>query len=74
VDIGILGIDEYQDRALSDGHQRPTIIKGPLNLPAGTSWRTFDVAGRELKVNQLNTGVYFLRIEDQPIYKVIKVQ
>jgi len=51
-----------------------TILSGPLQLPTDKSCKVFDVAGRQIGVEQLTPGIYFIEINDQITHKVVKIK
>jgi hypothetical protein len=51
-----------------------TLIRGPLCLPAGMQCRVFDVSGREVDVNNISPGIYFIEQEGEIIQKIIMIR
>jgi hypothetical protein len=51
-----------------------TILSGPLRLPKDKTCRVFDITGREVMVNRISPGIYFIQIDGKISQKVIKVR
>jgi hypothetical protein len=67
-------IDEQVNIIKKNEYIGPTIISGPLHLPAGKKVRIFDVSGRIIKSNEMNKGIYFIEIEGNQIQKIVKIR
>jgi hypothetical protein len=51
-----------------------TIIAGPLHLPKGMNWTVFDITGREIDINHMPVGIYFVKIDGETVRKVVKIK
>ena len=51
-----------------------TIFGGPLQLPEGSKCKVFDIAGRVVEPDMIQPGVYFIKVEDEIVRKVIKIR
>lgn len=51
-----------------------TIFRGPLQLPAGKQCKVFDIAGRVVKPERIQPGIYFIEIDGVVAQKVVKVR
>ena len=51
-----------------------TIFRGPLILPAGSDYQIFDISGRQVDVNKMSRGVYFIAADGKVAQKVVKVE
>lgn len=70
VDIS-MGVEEQEKR---NEALIPTILAGPLNVIGIDDFQIFDILGRSIQVNQMKAGVYFVKINEQSIKKVVKVR
>jgi S-formylglutathione hydrolase FrmB len=69
------GIEERREaRPVERINIGATIFCGPLVLPAGHDYQVFDITGREIDVNRMSPGVYFIASKGQLSQKVIKVR
>ncbi len=50
------------------------IICGPLALAPGHKYRIFDIIGKEVDINNLECGVYFIEIDGRIAKKLIKLR
>ncbi|HEX7319007.1 MAG TPA: hypothetical protein VF399_01465 [bacterium] len=53
---------------------KTAIFCSPLRLPAGKTYRVFDITGRAVMPNMLKPGVYFIEIDGVITGKVVKVR
>ena len=51
-----------------------TIIAGPLHVPNGKNWKVFDITGREIDINRMSMGIYFIKIGQESVQKVVKIR
>jgi len=51
-----------------------TIFSGPLQLPEGTKYRVYDIAGRVIEPTNIAPGIYFLEVDSKIVQKVVKVR
>jgi hypothetical protein len=51
-----------------------TIIAGPLYIPAGKRYKIYDATGRDVSSSAIAPGVYFVAIEGERLYKIIKIR
>lgn len=70
LDISV-GVEEIKPR---DAISIPWIISGPLCLPDIGEFKIYDILGRQVTKNQMRPGVYFLKIGDQALQKIVKVR
>jgi hypothetical protein len=77
------GLDTYGNLDISVGieetkPQKPIsvshIISGPLCLPDIGEFKIYDILGRQVEENQMRPGVYFLKIGNRAMQKVVKVR
>lgn len=68
------GIEEEFTKPIKDYHHVTIILAGPLLLPEDKNCKVFDITGRELDVNHLAPGIYFIEIQGQIVNKVVKVR
>jgi aminopeptidase N len=69
-----IGVEE---RIVSVNNQAaifPTVFSGLLCLPDHGSYRIYDITGREVKITHLAPGIYFIKIDNRIVTKVIKVK
>jgi hypothetical protein len=52
----------------------PTIISGPLHIPAHENFKIFDISGRNVDPHALKPGIYFIEIKGRGIQKVVKIK
>jgi len=71
---GVPGVEEHISPFVKKKSLGATIISGPLHLPYGKRCRVFDIIGREVDVNRLTAGVYFIAIDGRIKYKVVKIK
>ena len=51
-----------------------TIVKGPIQLPAGKKCVVYDISGREIDPVHAGPGIFFVEVEGQQVYKIIKIR
>jgi hypothetical protein len=68
-----MAITENQDLRPSQYSTGPTIIRGSLLSLTDKTSRIYDITGKEIKSYNPSPGIYFLRIDDNNIQKVIKI-
>jgi len=51
-----------------------TIFRGPLQLPDGKKCNVFDITGRIVEPDKIQTGIYFIEIDGVVTQKVVKVR
>lgn len=71
---GPVGVIEEKITPIKSNGFGATIFSGPLLLPEGKKCRVFDITGRVVMPDKIKPGIYFLKIDDQIIQKVIKVR
>ena len=71
---GLPGIEEQGDVPLKSTFFRPTVFSGPLSLPDHVDYKIFNTAGREVSVNSLVPGIYFIKQGNKDAVKVIKIK
>ena len=69
-----VGVKEVVVNPLQKSNLPSTIIAGPLQLPDGKNWMVFDIAGREININHMPVGIYFVTIDGETIRKVVKIK
>ena len=70
----LIGIEEDVSQDIEPEFSIPTILEGPLRLPTGTTYRIFDVSGRQISLSNMKTGVYFIEIDGAMACKIIKIR
>jgi len=73
VDLQI-GINSCGDNPPKIAPYGSTILRGPLRLPDGFDCRIFDITGREVLPNKMQSGIYFVEIDGEIAQKIIKVR
>ena len=68
------GKAENEITPIEKGDLKTLIISGPLILPQDSKCRIFDLSGREIIVSELDPGIYFVEIDGELSWKVIKVK
>ena len=68
-----IGISE-EDIAVIKGPYSATLLSGPLQLPQGEKWKVFDIAGREVDPDKIQSGIYFIEVDGVVIQKIVKVR
>lgn len=51
-----------------------TVFSGPPQLPEGTTYKIFDIIGRQIHTLDPAPGIYFIEINGRVVHKVIKVR
>jgi hypothetical protein len=70
---GVPGIEEHGSRP--EHYEYPaTIIAGPLHIPSGKKIKVYDAAGRDIDPVTLAPGVYFIAVEGERLFKVVKIR
>jgi hypothetical protein len=49
-------------------------VKGPIQLPAGKKCVVYDISGREIDPVHAGPGIFFVEVEGQEVYKIIKIR
>jgi hypothetical protein len=72
----LTGIEENQDLISAEKTAicNTLIFAGPLILPENSKYEIFDISGREVLPEQMKPGVYFLRMDNRTVQKVVKVR
>ncbi len=70
----ITEIDGRPDCKITATYSLPTIFTGPLLLPRSKNCKVFDITGREMSMNKLRSGIYFIEIDGRIVQKVIKIR
>lgn len=73
VDLTI-GIAADDDQKVIHTRYSTTILTGPFTPPSDVPWHLYDISGRSIEPSQMQMGVYFLRIRDCIVHKLIKVR
>ena len=71
---GVPGIKEETAKPIKNHSQGATIISGPLLLPADKKCKVFDITGREIDENRLAKGIYFIKVDNEIVTKVVKIK
>jgi len=61
-------------KPLQGAYLGATVFAGPLVLPKGKTCKVFDITGREVDIQYLRPGVYFIKIDAAVVHKVVKVR
>lgn len=70
---GVPGVEEHG--YYPEHREYPaSIIAGPLYIPVGKRYTIYDATGRERPLEAMTRGVYFITIEGEGLYKIIKIQ
>ncbi|MCK4827470.1 hypothetical protein KA005_67700, partial [bacterium] len=70
----IPGIVEHVSKPVKKYHFGATIISGQLQLPHDKQCKVFDITGRQVKINKLSPGIYFIQTKDKVIQKIVKIR
>jgi hypothetical protein len=70
----LTGIEEIHATPVTDCGSGPTIFSGPLRLPTDKNFKIFDVTGKTVEPDKMRAGIYFIRVDDRSIIKVIKIR
>jgi len=74
LDIDV-GIEDNETRSVvQDGPITTTIFSGPLVLPGDKKHKIFDITGRQVDVNRMSPGIYFVEQAGRVVQKVVKVR
>ncbi len=68
------GIEEQIIISVKNSYHGATIFSGPLQLPEGKKYRVFDITGRVVEPDKMKPGIYFLKIDNKIVQKVIKIR
>jgi hypothetical protein len=71
---GMPGIKGEGAPAISSMPVIQTLFTGSLHLPEGKSCAVFDITGREVDVNYMSPGIYFLEINGRVTAKIVKLK
>lgn len=52
----------------------PTIVHGPIRVPAGRMYVLYDISGREVDPGHAGPGIFFVEVDGVEIHKIIKVE
>ncbi|MBN2619912.1 hypothetical protein JXB22_02390 [candidate division WOR-3 bacterium] len=74
MDTELFGVKEFPVENLGRGFAGAAIIKGMLNFATNTTYHIYDALGREIAAPRLTTGVYFIKISGEPLYKIVKIE
>jgi hypothetical protein len=69
-----VGIEEVAVKPVRKTGIPASIIAGPLHLPHGKNWKVFDITGREIGINHMAPGIYFIKIGREAVQKVVKIR
>lgn len=68
------GVIEDKKVPRGKSFSQTSIINGPLILPEGKDYRIFDILGRDIRTKKLNPGIYFVEIDGNLSWKIIKIR
>ena len=68
-----IGIEEEKELNIKSTYST-TILSGPLLLPAGKKCRVFDITGRVVSPTRIKPGIYFVKIDNRIVRKVVKIK
>jgi hypothetical protein len=68
------GLMENKNTNVKKEFLMTTIFRGPLQLPEDKKCKVFDIAGRIVKPDRIQTGIYFIEIDGVVTQKVIKIR
>ncbi len=68
------GVEEEKANSIVSYEFGATIISGPLQLPQGKSYKIFDITGREVEIQHLKPGIYFVKVDGSIAQKIVKVR
>ena len=71
-----VGIKQDWINEHSETHRyiRATVLTGPLQIPAGTKYKIFDITGRTVESANITRGIYFVQIEGHVVQKIVKIR
>ena len=67
-------VEEDGTTIVADKGIMTTIFRGSLQLPEGKKYKVFDITGRVVEPSRIVPGIYFLKIDDKLVQKVVKVR
>jgi hypothetical protein len=53
---------------------RATIFRGPLQLPEGKQCKVYDITGRVVAPDRIQSGIYFIEVDGVVTQKVVKIR
>jgi hypothetical protein len=68
------GITEDRRQVEDDCYTGPTIISDQMPLLVSEKIKLYDITGRETNIQQMDPGIYFIRLENGTIKKIVKVR
>lgn len=68
------GVEESRTHHIKHSPLPTTIYSGPLHLPKDRTCRVFDITGKVVAPDKIQTGIYFVEIDGTVSQKVIKIQ
>ena len=69
-----IGIEENNSHSIEKADFSATIFNGPLQLPKDRSCRVFDITGRQVMLDNMKPGIYFIEVDGTITQKVVKVK
>jgi uncharacterized delta-60 repeat protein len=67
-------IEEHENAPVAKKDYGANIFKGRLKMPAGKSFRIFDIMGREVRTMDPAPGIYFVERNGERPEKIIKIR
>jgi hypothetical protein len=71
---GITGIETATVKKRVAQPLLPTIFRGDLPLPASVHCAVYDITGRPVGIQNMNPGIYFIKIGGTVVQKIIKIR
>jgi hypothetical protein len=70
----VTGVSEYRSQLPGHSVYGATIVRGPIQFPAGKKCVLFDISGRKMHPQQAGPGIYFIEVDGTVVYKIIKIR
>jgi hypothetical protein len=61
-------------RTSNHTYRGATIFRGPLQLPEGKKCKVFDITGRLVEPDKIQSGIYFIEVDGVVTQKVVRVR
>lgn len=51
-----------------------TVVAGPVSLPEEKNYKIYDIAGQQVQPLCLSPDIYFIELENEIHYKIVKIR
>jgi hypothetical protein len=69
-----VGVNENENNSTCNMYSGSTIFSGPLHIPGNGKYQVYDIAGREVDIQNMAPGIYFLEMNGDIVKKVVKIR